>query len=95
MSDVPSNRVRPIVRLLAGLVGVAFALAGLAGIALLAFSIWSGVRTGHFSGKSLLIGVVVPLGAYSVGSICLVTAWTGENPQWDDDEPSAPAAPAV
>jgi hypothetical protein len=94
MSDVPSNRVRPIVRLLAGLFGVAFALAGLAG-ALLVFSIWSGVRTGHFTGKSLLIGLVVPLGAYSAGSIFLVTAWTGENPQWDDDEPPGPAAPAV
>ena len=95
MSDVPGNRVGPIVRLLAGLFGVAFALAGLAGIALLASSMWSGVRTGHFSGKSLLIGLVVPLGAYSAGSILLVTAWTGENPRWDDDEPPGPAAPAV
>ena len=95
MSDFPSNRVRPVVRFLSGIFGIAFALGGLAGIAFLAFSIWTGIRTGHFSAKPLLIGLVVPLGAYSVGSIFLVTAWTGENPQWRDDEPPGPATPAV
>ena len=90
-----SNRVRPIVRLLSGVFGIAFALAGIAGIALLALSLWTGVRTGHFAGKPLLIGVIVPLGAYSTGSIFLITAWTGENPRWHDEEPSGPSAPAV
>jgi len=95
MSDHSSNRVRPLVRLLSGVFGVVFALGGVAGITLLAFSIWTGIRTGHFSAKLLLIGLVVTLGAYSVGSIFLSTAWTGENPQWHDDEPSGPATPAV
>jgi hypothetical protein len=95
MNDFPSHRVRPVVRLLSGIFGIAFALSGLAGIALLAFSVWTGIRTGHFSAKQILVGLLVPLGAYSVGSVFLVTAWTGENPRWHDDEPPGPAAPAV
>jgi hypothetical protein len=95
MSVSPANRVRPLVRLLSAIFGIAFALAGLAGLALLGATIWGGVHTGHISAKSLLIGSLVPLGAYSVGSMFLVTAWTGQNPQWDDDGPPSHDARAV
>ena len=95
MSDLRDNRVRPIVRLLSGVFGVAFALFGIAGIALLGATIWGDVRTGHVSVKPLLVGIVVPLGAYSIGSIFLITAWTGQNPQVLDDETPGHDAPAV
>jgi hypothetical protein len=95
MSDPTNNRVRPVVRFLSAVFGAAFALFGLIGLAMLAVAIWTGVRTGHFSGKQLLIGVVVPLSGYSIGSLFLAVAWTGMNPRLDDDEPPNHESPAV
>lgn len=87
--------MRPIVRLLAGVFGVAFALFGIAGLGLLGSTIWDDVRTGHVSVTPLLVGIFVPLGAYSIGSIFLITAWTGQNPQVLDDDTPGHDAPAV
>jgi hypothetical protein len=85
MSELSNNRVRPIVRFLAGVFGVAFALTGLLALALLGYTVWGAVRTRHITWKLVAIGVLVPVGAYSVGRILLEVAVTGENPRIDED----------
>jgi len=85
MSELSNNSVRPGVRALAGVFGVAFALAGLLALALLGYTAWDAVRTHHITWKLFAIGILVPLGAYSVARIFLEVAVTGENPRIDED----------
>jgi hypothetical protein len=94
MSEQSSNRVRPVVRALAGLFGVAFALAGLIALALLGYTVWDAVRTRRITWKLVAIGILIPLGAYSVARIFLEVAVTGENPRIDED-PGAEFNPAA
>ena len=88
MNAVPSNPVRPIVRVLAGVFGVALALAGLLTLALLAYTIWDGLHNGRMAWKLIAITILVPVGAYSIARMFLEVAVTGENPRIDEnDEP--------
>jgi hypothetical protein len=85
VSGLSNNSVRPVVRALAGIFGIAFAFAGLLALALLGYTLWDAVRTRHNAWKLVAIGLLFPLGAYSVGRIFLEVAVTGENPRIDED----------
>ena len=85
MSDLSNNRVRPIVRVLAGVFGVAFALVGLLALALLAYTLWDALRRRYITWKLVAIGILVPIGAFSGARIFLEVALTGENPRIDED----------
>jgi hypothetical protein len=95
MSDLANNRVRPIVRVLAGVFGVAFALAGLLALTLLAYTLWDAVRRRHITWKPVAIGILVPIGAFSVARIFLEVARTGENPRIDEDPEPEFNPPAI
>jgi hypothetical protein len=87
MNEFPTKRVRPIVRILAGVLGVAFALAGLLAVVLTVYTVWNGIRAPrHIAWTIVAIGVLVPLGALSLARIFLDVAVTGENPRIDDGE---------
>jgi hypothetical protein len=95
MSELSNNRVRPVVRALAALFGVAFALAGLLSLALLGYTAWNAVRTRHIAWKLVAIGIPFPLGAYSLARIFLEVAVTGENPRIDEDRDPEFNPPAI
>jgi len=95
MSELSNNRVRPVVRAFAGVFGVAFALAGLLALALLGYTVWDAVRTGHIPWKLVVIGILFPLGAYSAARIFLEVAVTGENPRIDEDPDAEFNPPAI
>jgi hypothetical protein len=95
MSELSSNRVRPFVRALAGVFGVAFALAGLLTLALLGFTVWDAIRTHHITWKLIVIGILFPLGAYSIARIFLEVAVTGENPRMDEEGEAEFNPPAI
>lgn len=92
MSELSSNRVRPVVRAFAGVFGVAFALGGLLALSLFGYTVWS---TRHVTWKLVAIGILVPLGAYSAARIFLEVAVTGENPRLDEDSAAEFNPPAV
>jgi hypothetical protein len=89
-----TNRVRPIVRLLAGVFGTLFALAGVIAIALFAATLWRVPNAHAVPWRQLLIGVLFPLGAYTPARLLLEAAWTGKNPRLDDG-PSDDVSPAA
>ena len=95
MSELSNNRVRPAVRALAGVFGVAFALAGLLALALLGYTLWDAVRARHITWKLVAIGILFPLGAYSIARIFLEVAVTGENPRIDEDHEAEFNPPAI
>ena len=95
MSELSTNRVRRVVRALAAVFGVAFALAGLLALTLLGYTVWDAVRTGHVTWKLVAVGILVPLGAYSVARIFLEVAITGENPHVDEDRVADFNPPAI
>jgi hypothetical protein len=95
MNKLTSNRVRPVVRALAGVFGVAFALAGLLALALLAYTVWDALRTRRITWKLIAIGILFPLGAYSAARIFLEVAVTGENPRVDEDREAEFNPPAI
>lgn len=95
MSELSNNRVRPVVRALAAVFGVAFALAGLLALALLGYAVWDAVRTRHITWKLVVMGILVPLSAYSAARIFLEVAVTGENPRIDEDHEPEFNPPAI
>ena len=95
MNAFSSNRVGPIVRVLAGIIGVALALAGLLGLVLLGWTVWDGLRTRHIVWKLVAIGILLPLGACSVARIFLEVAVTGENPRIDEEDEPELNPPAI
>jgi hypothetical protein len=95
MTELSTNRVRPVVRVLAGVFGVAFALGGLLALALLGYTVWDWVRTRHVTWKLVAIGILLPLGAYSAARIFLEVAVTGENPRIDEDPAAEFNPPAI
>ena len=95
MSELSNNCVRPVVRALAGVFGVAFAVAGLLELALLGYAVWDAVRTRHITWKLVAIGILFPLGAYSLARVFLEVAVTGENPRIDEDRDPEFNPPAI
>ena len=95
MSELSNNSVRPVVRAIAAVFGVAFALAGLLAFALLVYTIWDAVRTRHITWKLVVVAILVPIGAYSAARIFLEVAVTGENPRIDEDRDAGFNPPAI
>jgi hypothetical protein len=95
MTELSTNRVRPVVRVLAAVFGVAFSLGGLLALALLGYTVWDAVRTRHITWKLVAIGILLPLGAYIAARIFLEVAVTGENPRIDEDSEADFNPPAI
>jgi hypothetical protein len=75
--------------------GIAFAFAGLLALVLLGYTLWDAVCTRHITWKLVAIGILVPLGAYSVARTFLEVAGTGENPRIDEDREPEFNPPAI
>jgi hypothetical protein len=64
-------------------------------LALLGYTVWDAVRTRHIAWKLVVIGILVPIGAYSAARMFLEVAATGENPRVDEDGNTEFNPPAI
>jgi hypothetical protein len=82
LNDYSEDRVRPLVRVAAGvLVLVMAAFAGAMIVALLKAA-WAGVHGQHFAWKGFVVAPVLLFGMWHFGRFFFSAAWTGKNPRW-------------
>ncbi len=81
MNDHSENRVRPLVRVAAGVLVLVMAAFAAAVMVALLRAAWAGVHGQHFAWKGFVVAPVLLFGMWRLGRFCFSVAWTGKNPR--------------
>jgi hypothetical protein len=76
------KQVRPIVRVVAGVLVLVMAAFAGAMVVAVARAMWAGVHGQHFQWKGFVVAPVMLFGLWRLGRICFSAAWTGQDPRW-------------